>query len=237
MPFSNRWFYGDALYIVDPWLYLMLGAGVWLASRARSGRAAAAPRGAGRRCAGGDLRAGDARLESVGAARSARRTGASGRSADTRFMVTPVVVNPFQSRSGDRRRRSLREGQLWFDPLPHFRPAGFGDGRKASNNRRRSAALTAAARARLPALVALSVRGQWIARPRRRGCWLNDYRYATAGAYGWSVLRRGDREVARADGGSTIDGCVLPWPSSSAWPCLRRRWRGVSKPTSSSPIG
>ncbi|MEO7134958.1 MAG: metal-dependent hydrolase, partial [Vicinamibacterales bacterium] len=31
MPFSERWFYGDALYIVDPWLYLMLGLGWWLA--------------------------------------------------------------------------------------------------------------------------------------------------------------------------------------------------------------
>ena len=29
MPFSDRWFYGDALYIVDPWLYLMLGLGWW----------------------------------------------------------------------------------------------------------------------------------------------------------------------------------------------------------------
>ncbi len=27
MPFSERWFYGDALYIVDPWLYLSLGGG------------------------------------------------------------------------------------------------------------------------------------------------------------------------------------------------------------------
>jgi len=33
MPFSNRWFYGDALYIVDPWMYLVLGAGWWLARR------------------------------------------------------------------------------------------------------------------------------------------------------------------------------------------------------------
>src|SRR6188508_3255838 len=33
MPFSERWFYGDALYIVDPWLYLALGTGWWLASR------------------------------------------------------------------------------------------------------------------------------------------------------------------------------------------------------------
>ncbi len=31
MPFSQRWFYGDALYIVDPWLYVLLGGGVWLA--------------------------------------------------------------------------------------------------------------------------------------------------------------------------------------------------------------
>ncbi len=34
-PFSQRWFYGDALFIVDPWLWLVLGAGCWLARRAR----------------------------------------------------------------------------------------------------------------------------------------------------------------------------------------------------------
>lgn len=33
MPFSGRWFYGDAVFIVDPWLWLMLGAGVVLARR------------------------------------------------------------------------------------------------------------------------------------------------------------------------------------------------------------
>ncbi len=32
-PFSHRWFYGDALFIVDPWLLAMLGAGVWLSLR------------------------------------------------------------------------------------------------------------------------------------------------------------------------------------------------------------
>jgi inner membrane protein len=31
MPFENQWFYGDALFIVDPWLWLLLGAGVVLA--------------------------------------------------------------------------------------------------------------------------------------------------------------------------------------------------------------
>ncbi|MBM3778406.1 MAG: metal-dependent hydrolase [Acidimicrobiia bacterium] len=32
-PFSDRWFYGDAVFIADPWLWLALGAGVWLARR------------------------------------------------------------------------------------------------------------------------------------------------------------------------------------------------------------
>lgn len=30
MPFDGRWFYGDALFIVDPWLWLLLAAGVVL---------------------------------------------------------------------------------------------------------------------------------------------------------------------------------------------------------------
>ena len=30
MPFSGRWFYGDTLYIVDPWLWLILGIGFFL---------------------------------------------------------------------------------------------------------------------------------------------------------------------------------------------------------------
>jgi inner membrane protein len=32
-PFDWRWFYGDAVFIVDPWLWLSLGAGVWLSRR------------------------------------------------------------------------------------------------------------------------------------------------------------------------------------------------------------
>jgi inner membrane protein len=33
MPFSGRWFYGDVLFIVDPWLWLALGLGVVLSGR------------------------------------------------------------------------------------------------------------------------------------------------------------------------------------------------------------
>jgi inner membrane protein len=36
MPFSARWFYGDTLFIIDLWLLLTLGAGVYWARRRRS---------------------------------------------------------------------------------------------------------------------------------------------------------------------------------------------------------
>jgi inner membrane protein len=32
-PFDWRWFYGDVLFIIDPWLWLILGSGLWLARR------------------------------------------------------------------------------------------------------------------------------------------------------------------------------------------------------------
>jgi inner membrane protein len=35
MPFSNRWFYGDAVFIIDPWLWLTFAAGMVVARRAR----------------------------------------------------------------------------------------------------------------------------------------------------------------------------------------------------------
>jgi inner membrane protein len=36
MPFSEHWYYGDVLFIIDPWLWLILGSGIWLARRWRS---------------------------------------------------------------------------------------------------------------------------------------------------------------------------------------------------------
>jgi inner membrane protein len=39
-PFDWHWLYGDAVFIIDPWLWLTLGAGVWLARRQRTARPA-----------------------------------------------------------------------------------------------------------------------------------------------------------------------------------------------------
>jgi inner membrane protein len=35
MPFSERWFYGDTLFIIDVWLWTALATGVWLSRRRR----------------------------------------------------------------------------------------------------------------------------------------------------------------------------------------------------------
>ena len=48
MPFSERWFYGDTLFIVDPWLWLILGGAVMLAWTTHTrGRVTAAALGVG----------------------------------------------------------------------------------------------------------------------------------------------------------------------------------------------
>ena len=112
MPFSEQWFYGDALYIVDPWLYLTLGLGWWLAKHqprpARIGVALAA------------IYVSAMLLSNVMARREVAAGLARAGQAETRFMVTPVIVEPVPAGSGDRRRRSLRERQSLVRPLAAF---------------------------------------------------------------------------------------------------------------------
>lgn len=38
MPFSGRWFYGDALFIVDPWLWILFGTATAVGAGERAGR-------------------------------------------------------------------------------------------------------------------------------------------------------------------------------------------------------
>jgi inner membrane protein len=177
MPFSERWFYGDALYIVDPWLYLSLGLGWWLAKRhprpAQIGVTLAAIYVVAMLASNVLAR----REVAAGLARA-------GRPANTRFMVTPVVVNPFKREvvvdMGDR----YEKGNLWFDPMPHFRPAGFGmesglgvpDVQPLLQSPRAQAFLRWS---RFPFVQADTTGGVWI----------NDYRYANAGSYGWSAVK------------------------------------------------
>ena len=95
MPFSSHWFYGDALFIVDPWVWLCLGSGILvervLQARSRPARA--------RQAAGWSLAlaAGYAVVQVVAGRVSAdfvaRGTGAA---PGQRILAAPVFANPFR---------------------------------------------------------------------------------------------------------------------------------------------
>lgn len=97
MPFSERWFYGDTLFIIDVWLWLALGSGVWLSRRRgkRGGRGATRPALIAlllvTAYSGAMYAAGRAAEHHV---RQALR--AQGRSAPARVLASPVVVDPFR---------------------------------------------------------------------------------------------------------------------------------------------
>ena len=184
MPFSERWFYGDALYIVDPWLYLSLGLGWWLASRREQRGAADAARPARIGVAIAAIYMATM-LASNFVARAEVRGGLvrAGRPATTRFMVTPVVVNPFKREVVIDEGARYEKGLLWFAPMPHFRPAGFGIETHLDDPAIQPALQTPLARAFLA----------WSRFPfaavEPSGVWLNDYRYANVGLGSWSAVR------------------------------------------------
>ena len=188
MPFSNRWFYGDALYIVDPWMYLALGGGVALAMlRRRNGHARpAAPARAGLAMAGLYVAL---MLVSNTIGRAAVSDGLvrAGLPPGTRFMVTPVFANPFRREVvldlGDR----YEKGFVWFEPAPHFRPAGYG----VETNLRDPTVQSALRSPRAAAFLQWSRFPFAMVEPASlsQRVWLNDYRYASVGPAGWSAQR------------------------------------------------
>jgi len=90
MPFDDRWFYGDVLFIVDPWVWGLLAAGVWLARRT--------PRRP--RVARGALALTTVYVALMGVSMLAARRAVIRRlpASDTvqRMMVAPVAGNPFR---------------------------------------------------------------------------------------------------------------------------------------------
>jgi inner membrane protein len=118
MPFSGRWFYGDTLFIVDPWVWLALGTGVLLAGRGRGGTPAVA----------GLVVAAVYVLIMAGMALAGRRIAARELAALSeapveRLMLSPVPLDPFTrvvvARQGDVYRRARFR---WL-ARPHLDPA------------------------------------------------------------------------------------------------------------------
>jgi inner membrane protein len=187
MPFSERWFYGDALYIVDPFLYALLGGGIAVARlRARRG-------GDGRRAARIGITLATiyvaAMLMANVWARDTVREGIerAGRPSHTRFMVSPVLADPTRREvivdTGER----YEKGFLWFEPLPHFRPAGYG----VDINATHPAAIEAARQGRVAAYLRWSRFPFFVVAETRDETvvHLNDYRYSGPSARdGWAGI-------------------------------------------------
>jgi inner membrane protein len=186
MPISDRWFYGDALYIIDPWMYLALGGGVMFAYvRRRDGRPRPErPAQVGLAIAGVYI---VLMLLSNTIARSVVADGLvrAGLPVTTRFMVTPVLVNPFRREVvldlGDR----YEKGFVWFEPAAHFRPAGYGVATNLRNPIVEAALRVPRAQGYLQWSRFPFATVEQSGTPHR--VWLNDYRYSSVGPLGWSA--------------------------------------------------
>jgi inner membrane protein len=185
MPFSDRWFYGDALYIVDPWMYLTLGGGVALAYAKRRD-----PSSRPERFARAGLAVAGTYIvlmlmsNAIGRTAVAEGIARAGLPPTTRFMVTPVLINPFQREVimdlGDR----YEKGFLWFEPAPHFRPAGYGVTTNLADPIVRQAVESST---RAQGFLQWSRFPYAMVEPSQRRIWLNDYRYSSVAPVSWSA--------------------------------------------------
>jgi len=119
MPFDDTWFYGDILYIVDPWMWAILGAALvaafWRRNRAASGGFA--------RPAYVGLFVALAYVIAMAAGESiSRRVVETSltEAASPRLMVAPVPVDPFRRTVVIDGEHDYRLGVVYLLPRPRF---------------------------------------------------------------------------------------------------------------------
>jgi len=115
MPFDARWFYGDTLFIVDPWMWLALGIGVLL-SRGRPEAARA-----GLAVAAGYV-ASMLALAVAGRQVAAKELRAMG-GAPEQLLVSPTPLDPFTRRVVARQGEVYRTASFHWLRHPHIDPA------------------------------------------------------------------------------------------------------------------
>jgi inner membrane protein len=123
-PFSNRWFYGDALFIVDIWVWIALLAGV-VVSRVAARRRSARPETAARVAFGVVLVYVFAMLVSsrVGRPLAAEESGLPPNASLDRVLVSPVPLDPFRRIVVVEDGREYRIGKLdWLEAAVTLAP-------------------------------------------------------------------------------------------------------------------
>lgn len=121
MPFSDRWFYGDALFIIDLWMWSALGIGIWLSWRRerRGQRAAGRPALIALLLAAGYSAAmGVAGREAE--RHAARDIAARGVGQPVRVLASPVPVDPFRRRIVFEVEGGYGFGDFRWAPAPRF---------------------------------------------------------------------------------------------------------------------
>lgn len=128
MPFSDRWFYGDALFIIDIWIWLSLGLGVWLSGRRGSGKPAIAA------LVLVAVYAGAMGLSSLAAERmTAREIVRRGEPEPVSVLASPVPIDPFRRDIVYSRGDAYGIGTLRWLPTPSLElepgmvPTNMGD--------------------------------------------------------------------------------------------------------------
>lgn len=119
MPFSERWFYGDVLFIIDVWLWTMLALGVWLSRRRR--RATSSHPGRPALVSLGTAAVYTAAMasSSVVAERMTREAAAAERHGPIRTVVaSPVPINPFRRDLVFATDEAYGFGELRWTPSP-----------------------------------------------------------------------------------------------------------------------
>lgn len=121
MPFSERWFYGDALFIMDPWIWLALGAGIWLSRRReRQGTPGATTPAAASIAAlclyTGAMAAAGRAAES----RAAHQFSAMGLGEPDRVLASPVFADPFRREIVIEAGDQYAWGDFRWFPEPHL---------------------------------------------------------------------------------------------------------------------
>ena len=96
MPFSGRWFYGDTMFIVDPWVWLALGLGVFVSRRRERFQRVSSTRPARIALAAVILYVGAMGISSLAAGRIVADavSSMSGKSVQA-TMAAPILLRPF----------------------------------------------------------------------------------------------------------------------------------------------
>ncbi len=121
-PLSERWHYGDTLFIIDPWVWAILAAGIFLARRGRGRTAVESARPAQLAFAVFAIYVAVMAGSNWAGRRFVTRVFARRNITATRMMVAPVAVNPFRRWVVVESENRYYFGTLHWLPSPRFEP-------------------------------------------------------------------------------------------------------------------